>query len=241
MRASNQLQDTAQSAAMERPTEETSHLIACLAADCATIGRLQAPWRRTALWLMCVLPCVATVSVRFTRQDVMHNIDTRMVVEQAAILLTGFTAAFAAFSTVVPGRDWRVSLLPLIPLAVWLGSLGEGCMHDWARLGADGLRLRSDWDCVPAAIALGVPSATSMLVMLRRGAPLVPSLTLALGALASAAIVNFGLRLIHAGDVAVMVLAWHLGGVAVVTALAGRFGGQLLNWPCDGAGGAPSR
>jgi hypothetical protein len=132
-------------------------------------------------------------------------------------------------------------LLPLIPLGVWLGSLGEGCMHDWSRLGANGLRLRSDRDCVPAAMALGVPCATRMLVMLRRGAPLFPSLTLALGALATAAMVNFALRLIHASDVAVMVLAWHLGGIAVVTTLAGRVGGRVLNWRYGGAGRTPSR
>jgi hypothetical protein len=64
---------------------------------------------------------------------------------------------------------------------------------------------------------------------------------LALGALASAAMVNFALRLIHASDVAVMVLAWHLGGTAVAATLAGRFGGHVLNWRYGGASGAPSR
>jgi hypothetical protein len=221
---------------MERLAVETNQLIALLAADCATVGRLQAPWRRTVLWLLFVLPCVAIVSVHVAGRDVMESIDTRMVVEQAAVLLTGLTAALAAFSIVVPGRDWRLALLPLVPLAVWLGSLGEGCMHDWSRMGADALQLRSDWDCVPPAIALSIPCAAIMLVMLRRGAPLFPSLTLALGALASAAMVNFALRLIHAGDVAVMVLAWHFGGTAVVTILAGRFGGQVLNWHYKGAG-----
>ena len=209
---------------------ETNQLIARLAADCATVGRLRAPWRRTALWLMGVGPCVAIVSVHAAGRDVMASIDTRMMVEQAAVLLTGLTAALAAFSMVVPGRDWRIALLPIVPLAVWLGSLGEGCMHDWSRMGADALQLRSDWDCVPPAIALSIPCAAIMLVMLRRGAPLFPSLTLTLGTLASAAMVNFALRLIHAGDVAVMVLAWHFGGTAVVTALAGRFGGRVLSW-----------
>jgi hypothetical protein len=209
---------------------ETNQLIARLAADCATVERLQAPWRRTALWLMWVGPCVAIVAVRVAGRDVMASIDMRMVVEQAAVLLTGLTAAFAAFSMVVPGRDWRISLLPLVPVAIWLGSLGEGCMHDWSRMGADALQLRSDWDCVPPAIALSIPCAAVMLVMLRRGAPVFPSLTLALGALASAAMVNFALRLIHAGDVAVMVLAWHFGGTALVATLAGRFGDQVLNW-----------
>ena len=217
-------------------------MIARLAADRTTLRRLPAPWQRTALWLMSVLPCVATVTaVHLAGRDVVERVDVRMAVEQAAILLTGLTAALAAFSTVVPGRDWRISLLPLVPLGVWLGSLGEGCMHDWSRLGADGLQVRSDWDCVPSAIVLSIPSAAIMLVMLRRGAPVFPSLTLALGALASAAMVNFGLRLFHAGDAAVMVLVWHFGGIAAVTILAGRFGGYVFNCRCKGASRAVSR
>jgi hypothetical protein len=212
-------------------TVKTGQLITRLAADCAPVKRLYSPWQRTALWLMFVLPCVAAVvAVDRTRHDVVESIDSRMAVEQVAILLTGLTAALAAFSIVVPGRNWRISLLPLVPLGVWLGSLGEGCMHDWSRLGTDGLQVRSDWGCAPAAIVLSIPCAALMLVMLRRGAPLLPSLTLALGALASAAMVNFGLRLFHSGDVAVMVLAWHFGGMAAVTALAGRFGQHVLNW-----------
>jgi hypothetical protein len=227
---SSKAADTVPSVARERFAVETNQLIARLATDCASVGRLPAPWRRTALWLMGVGPCVAIVSVHVAGRDAMASIDTRMMVEQAAVLLTGLTAALAAFSMVVPGRDWRIALLPLVPLAVWLGSLGEGCMHDWSRMGADALQLRSDWDCVPPAIALSIPCAASMLVMLRRGAAVSPSVTLGLGALASAAMVNFALRLIHAGDVAVMVLAWHFGGTAVVTALASRFGDQVLNW-----------
>jgi hypothetical protein len=215
---------------------ETNQLIARLAADRATVRRLRAPWQRAALWLMISFLCVAIVTaVHIAGRDAIEHIDVRMAVEQAAILLTGLTAALAAFSTVVPGRDWRISMLPLFPLGAWLSSLGEGCVHDWVRLGADGLRVRSDWDCVPAAIALSIPCAAVMLVMLRRGAPPFPNLSLALGALASAAVVNSGLRLFHAGDLAVMVLVWHFGGVGVVTVLAARFGDRVLNWRSKGA------
>ncbi len=218
---------------------ETNQLITRLATDCQAVRRLNAPWQRTALWLTISLLCVATVTaVQLAGRDVIEGIDTRMAVEQAAILVTGLTAALAAFSTAVPGRDWRISLLPLIPLGVWLASLGEGCMYDWSRLGADGLQVRSDWGCAPAAIALSMPCAAIMLVMLRRGAPPFPNLTLALGTLASAAMVNFGLRLFHAGDVAVMILAWHFGGIAAVTTLASRFGDRVLNWHSKGAGRA---
>jgi hypothetical protein len=189
---------------------------------------------------MISLLCVAAVT-RVAQRNVVESIDIRMAVEQAAILLTGLTAALAAFSTAVPGRDWRISLLPLIPLCLWLGSLGEGCVDDWLRLGADGLELRSDWGCVPATLVLSILCATIMVVMLRRSAPLFPNLSLALGALASAAMVNFGLRLFHAGDVAVMVLVWHFGGIVTVTTLAGRFGDRVLNWHSKGTSPALSK
>ena len=229
-----------QSATMGTLTVETNQLIMRLAADCSAVRRLSAPWQRTMLWVMISLLCVAAV-MRITERNVIESIDIRTAVEQAAILLTGVTAALAAFSTAVPGRDWRISLLPLIPLSVWLGSLGEGCVHDWWRLGADGLELRSDWGCVPAALVLSIPCATIMIVMLRHGAPLFPNLCLALGALASAAMVNFALRLFHAGDVAVMVLVWHFGGIVAVTTLAGQFGDRVLNWHSKGASRALSQ
>ena len=53
--------------------------------------------------------------------------------------------------------------------------------------------------------------------MLRRGAPLAPRATLFLGALATAAVVAFGLRFFHIGDASIMVLTWHMGLAAVLT------------------------
>jgi hypothetical protein len=48
-------------------------LIARLAADCATLRRLPAPWQRTVLWLIFVLPCVATVTaVHLAGQNMME-------------------------------------------------------------------------------------------------------------------------------------------------------------------------
>jgi hypothetical protein len=69
-----------------------------------------------------------------------------------------------------------------------------------------------------------------MVVMLRRGAPLYPRLTLTLGALAVAAIGNFGMQLFHFRDASIMVLFWHLGSVAVLSALAGWLGRHVLAW-----------
>ena len=70
-----------------------------------------------------------------------------------------------------------------------------------------------------------------MALMLRRGAPLTPHLTAALGGLAAAGLANVGVRIIHSEDVSVMLLVWHVGSVIVLSALAGSIGHYFLKWP----------
>jgi hypothetical protein len=154
----------------------------------------------------------------------------RFVVEQAAVLLTGVAAAVAAFAMTVPGYDRRVLLLPLPPLALWLGSLGVGCIQDFARLGLSGLSLEPDWVCFPGIMLVGAVPAIAMVAMLRRGALVAPLPSAAYGGLAAAGIGEFGLRLFHPQDASLMVLVWQAGTVLILTLLAAWFGRRLLNW-----------
>jgi hypothetical protein len=184
-----------------------------------------------SLWFALSLTYVAAVMAIYLKAR--HGagpIDARLVLEQTAILAMAITAAIASFSSTVPGRDRRVCLLPLVPLGVWLFSIGEGCLQNWIAFGSGGLQVRADWDCAPAAIILGLIPAALMIVMLRRGTPIEPRLSFGLAALAVAAIVNFGLRIFHAGDISIMVLAWHFGAAVLLAAVAGRFGPVVLNW-----------
>jgi hypothetical protein len=192
------------------------------------------------MWLAISVPYVCAVVVMEPAAiDFLGGIDTRFALEQTAILATALTAAIAAFASVIPGHHRKIYLLPLAPLAMWLASLGQGCAHDWLRFGADGLRVRPDWECAPAAIFIGIIPAIAMVVMLRRGAPLAPGISVALGALAVAALGNFGLRIFHIGDVSIMVLVWHFGGLALISVLAGRIGCHVLNWRFVMASTAP--
>jgi hypothetical protein len=152
------------------------------------------------------------------------------VIEQLAALATGITAATAAFATVIPGYDRKFLFFPVLPLAIWLGSLGDGCVEDWIHLGSDGLSLQPDWFCFPAIVLVGAVPAIAMAVMLRRGAPLTPHITAALGGLAAAGLGNFGLRLFHSQDASLMVLVWQLGTVFILAAMAAWAGQYLLNW-----------
>jgi hypothetical protein len=212
---------------------DTNALIQELASSTAPVRRLPAPWARMLLWLALSVPFLAAVIWLMTPSEISPAaaiVDRRFLFEEAILLLTSLTAALAAFASIVPGYDRRILLIPLLPLAAWLLSLGEGCWRNWVALGANGLALRPDWDCLPPAILIGIVPLIAMVMMLRRGAPLLPRVSIALGALAVAALANLGLRLFHVGDASVMVLFWHLGGAAVLTGCAALAGRRVLYW-----------
>lgn len=209
----------------------TDELIRNLVEHDTARGRLPPPWRRAVLWLAIAVPYVVLVALSIgVRPDLHEMADTRFMIEQAATLLTAVSAAFAAFCAVIPGVPRRLLLLPLLPLAVWLGSLGQGCLETWLRLGAAGLSIEPDWHCAPKIVLVGAIPAIAMFVMLRRGAPLFPRATMAMGALAAAALGNLSLRFFHPEDASLMVLIWHFGGVALLSALAGLSGRRIHNW-----------
>ncbi|HXF54384.1 MAG TPA: NrsF family protein [Hyphomicrobiaceae bacterium] len=211
---------------------DTDELIKRLSADVRPVSRLAPPWRRAALWLALSLPYVAAVVWgKVAIVDAAHVLaDVRFLIEQTATFATAATGAVAAFASTVPGFDRRLLLLPLAPLAVWLASVGAGCIDDWLRLGPEGLAIRPDWECLPAASVIGIAPAAIMVLMLRRGAPLYPRTSLLLGALAVAAIANFGMQIFHFRDASIMVLIWHVGSVAVIAPLAGLAGERLIGW-----------
>lgn len=220
----------------------TDRLIQQLAADTAPVRRLPAPWRRAAIWFAIALPYVAAVILVHSESvSLIHSglmpvdlsrmlVDRQFIIEELAILATAITAVLAAFYSVVPGTDRRILLIPLLPLTIWLVSLGAGCARDWIRLGAKGLMLRADWACLPPAMLIGIVPVLAIVIMLRRGAPLYPRTTLAVGTLAAAALGNFALRIYHVGDVSIVLLVWHFGAVVVLSLITGWIGRLVLNW-----------
>ncbi len=211
---------------------ETDRLIQNLAETAAPVRPLSPPWARTIVWLTIAIPYIAlVVYVVSPRADLLGKLsEFPYLLEQLAALATGIAAAAAAFATTIPGYSRKVLLLPLVPLAVWLGSLGYGCVQDWLQFGPGGLSLKPDWFCFPAIVLVGAIPAIAMAVMLRRGAPLTPYISTALGGLAAAGLGNFGLRLFHVQDASLMVLVWQVGSVVVLTIAAACAGRILLNW-----------
>jgi len=212
---------------------DTNALIDELTHSAAPVRRLPAPGARMLSWLALSVPFLVLVVWLLKPSEispVAALADRRFLLEELLLLVTALTAALAAFGSVVPGYDRRILLIPLAPFALWLASLGEGCWRNWLTLGPEGLTLRPDWDCLPPAILISIVPAIVMAVMLRRGAPLLPRISIALGALAVAALTNLGLRLFHLGDASLMVLFWHLGGAAVLAGLASLAGRRVLYW-----------
>jgi len=210
---------------------DTDKLIACLTEDTDPVRRLPSPWVRTASWFAIAIPYVAVIVMMMAPRDDLglKFSDFRFLVEQVAALGTAIGAAVAAFQSIVPGYNRRFLLLPLVPLSVWLASLGQGCVETWLRGGAL-LSFTSDFLCIPAIALVGILPAVAMALMLRKGAPLWPHTSAALGGLAAAGLGNFGLRLFHNQDASLMVLVWQMGTVIMLTILCGWAGRLFLDW-----------
>lgn len=210
---------------------DTDKLIACLTENADPVRRLPSPWVRTAAWFAIAIPYVAIIVVMMApRNDLALKLtDFRFLLEQAAALCTALGAAVAAFQSIVPGYNRRFLLLPMVPLSVWLASLGQGCVQAWLR-GDAVSSFTSDFICIPAIALVGTLPAAAMVLMLRKGAPLWPHASAALGGLAAAGLGNFGLRLFHSQDASLMVLVWQMGTVFLLTILCGWAGRLFLDW-----------
>lgn len=210
-------------------TSSTDDLIRALAADTKQVRPLASPWLRVALWLGVSFPYLSVLYFLWPRPAAVATLDRRFAIEQIAALATALTAGLGAFSLIVPGRSRALALLPIAPLAVWILTVGQGCAHELS-VGVPLAPVLPHWGCFVATIVTGAVPAMLIVVMLRRGAPLVPRLTTLLGALAVAGLANFCMRFVHAFDSSFVVLTWHVGAVMAVAAALASSGRYAFNW-----------
>jgi hypothetical protein len=213
-------------------TKETEEMIQGLARAARPVRPLPGPHIRAAVWLVISLGYITAILILMPAG---HNILSQLsnpsfAIEQAATLSTGVAAAIAALITIIPGRTPRWSALPLLPLMIWLATLAPPCMREFKEIGLQAFLMPHSLWCVPAMVMFGTVPAVAMVMMIRRGAPLTPHLTAALGGLAAAGIGNVGVRLVHPEDVSVMLIVSHIGGVMALSALAAGAGRLFLNW-----------
>jgi len=211
---------------------DTEALIKRLSENAKPTQPLANPWLRALAWLAISVPCLMAVIVLFSpRADLGAKlIEARFLIEQSAALATAFTAAIAAFASTIPGYDKKYLILPVVPLAAWLATLGIGCFVDLSHSGFHLTVFHADWFCLPGIVMVGALPGLAIVFMLRRGAPLSPASSTMLGGLAAAALGDFGLRFFHPEDTGLLVLVWQFGSVFLLSVLSAWIGRHVLNW-----------
>jgi hypothetical protein len=201
--------------------------------ECATpVRRLRPPLVRAGLWLaLAGLVLVLLAIGHGVRSDLAERLHQPVfAVSIAAALATGILAAVAAFVVSLPDRSQWWLLLPAPALAVWVGTIGYGCLTDWVSIGPDGVHMGEALRCFATLVLTSVPLAIALAVMLRYAALLRPGAVTLAGALAVAAITSSALSLLHDLDATLMILIWNLGTAALITALGSLFGRRMFMW-----------
>ena len=210
----------------------TERLIERLALDVQRVRPLQRPWMRATLWSVGAMLYVTVLALMFTSSEE-FSINTEnpaFVAQQAAAILMAFCASVAAFASVVPGFSRWVFVLPVLGVSTWLATLLASVPSEWRAMKLAGLADRHELLCVPMITLTAVPLAAVLTLLLRRGAPLNPTVTAALSLLAAAGMTNAVTCLSSPHQSTIAVLAWHGSTLLVLSVLAARRGRAILSW-----------
>ncbi len=211
---------------------KTSDLIDALVDSATPVRRLRPPLLRAALWIALAVGVLGLICIA---QGVRSDISVRLrqplfLASMIGALATAILAALASFKLSLPDRSRWWLLLPTPALAVWVSTIGYGCLTDWVTMSPDGVHMGEAVRCFATLLLTSVPLSITMLIMLRHAALLRPTVVSAAGGLAIAAMTSFALSLVHDLDATVMVLIWNLGVAALLSGLASAFGRPLLAW-----------
>jgi hypothetical protein len=205
-------------------------LIQGLAGDLKPVRPLQRPALRAAIWLAVVaaiavgLAVLANVNAMWLRLTAAPD----LWLAAAGSAMTAVLAAFAAFELSLPDAPRAWAALPLPAAAVWIAASGLGCLRTWIAPQSHVAAMGEARDCLFFIVALSVPLAALLFVMLRRAYPLYLGLTAAVGGLAVAAAAATLLNFFHPYDAAATDLAVHAVAVAIVIGLSSALAGRIF-------------
>lgn len=199
-------------------TDRVDDLIRALAAEAGPVRRLRPPLLRAMLWLAAVAAAAVLVVAAFADLPLFASRieDGKLRLELAGTLLTAIAAVIAAFHLSLPDRSAAWSLLPLPPLALWIGASGYSCWRHWLAHGPDGWSLGESADCFLMILGASLPLGVALTLMLRQARPLAPERVAAVGGLGIAAIAALLLQFFHPFDVTFMDLGVHAVTVGLV-------------------------
>jgi hypothetical protein len=211
---------------------KTPELIDALVDDAMPVRRLRPPLLRAGLWLLFAVLVLGLIAIAHgVRSDLPGRLQQPLfLIGMAGALVTGALAAVASFRISLPDGSRLWWLLPLPTLALWVSSIGYGCLTDWVSMTPDGLRLGEAVECFATLVMTSIPLSIAMLIMLRYAAVLRTLEVSMLGGLAVAAVTSFALSLFHDLDASVMILVWNLGTAVLIAGLASLFGRSMFNW-----------
>ncbi|MEQ1757295.1 MAG: NrsF family protein [Vicinamibacterales bacterium] len=211
---------------------KTDELIGRLAAEVPPVRPLAPPATRTAGWLlMAALYVAAGVGMVATGMvPGGANADPIYVFQQGLAVAIAVVAAFAAFSSVIPGSRRSATTLVGVMALAWLGAVVVGCLRDLQVHGTLGLSSQTDWPCVAAMVLGGGALWFAMTPMLRRGVPMTPGLTAVLGGGAALGIANTVACLTQPHMFSSVVLLWHGGTAALMLAFFAATGQRAMRW-----------
>jgi hypothetical protein len=209
---------------------DTPDLIESLAADARPVRAIRPPLVRTAGWLALAAAILLLVIEHGLRPDLAEQLrKPSFLAGCMASAATGVLAAVGCLLGSLPDRSRRWLLLPLPTLLVWVSTTGYGCLTDWVSVDAGALRMGEAVRCFATVLAVSVPLSVAMFAMLRHAARLSPKLVTATAGLAVAAMTSTALSLLHQIDATLMILAWNLGMAALLVALEGAVGRNVLS------------
>jgi hypothetical protein len=210
----------------------TSDLIDSLVDSATPVRRLAPPLLRTCIWLTLAALILALLCVAHgVRPDLpMRLRQPIFVFSMVGALATAVLAAFASFKLNLPESPRWWVLLPLPGFAMWVSTIGYGCLTDWISMNPNGIQLGEAARCFATLVMTSVPLSIAMAIMLRFAAPLRPTIVSAAAGLAIAAMTSFALSLLHNLDASIMILIWNLGIAALIAGMASALGRPLLAW-----------
>ncbi len=210
----------------------TADVIDSLVADTKAVRRLQPPAVRALCWLMFAALILALAAVGHgVRPDLMLKLrEPAFATSVVAALVTGALAAMASFIASVPGQSRRWLLLPAPALAVWISTIGYGCLTGWVSIGPEGMSIGEAARCFATLAITGIPMSLVLLIMLRYVARLSPAPVAMMGSLAVAAMTAVALSLFHPIDATVLILFWNFGVAALFLTFSGLYGKRLFEW-----------
>ena len=209
----------------------TPDLIDALVDTATPIRRLRPPIVRAALWLAFAVILLGLIAVAHgVRPDFSDRVRQPLfVLGMLGTLATSILAAVASFRLSLPDSSRLWAVLPLPALALWVATIGYGCLTDWVSMDP-GIHLGEAVRCFATLLMTSIPLSIAMLVMLRYTALLQPLEVSVMGGLAVAAVTAFALSLFHDLDATVMILIWNLGVAVLIAALGSLFGRSMLTW-----------